>query len=85
MDYIQRARRVVEIETAELTRLVERIDSNFEAAIRLIQTTLETNRKLLSTEAPIDPAPPWTIIAVFRASSQNATGIRGKSAATMRK
>ena len=47
MDYIARARRVIELEAAELQRLVDRIGDPFVAAVESIRTALETHRKII--------------------------------------
>jgi len=47
MDYIDKARRVINVEMAELQRLIERLDETFEQAIRLILEVIENGRKII--------------------------------------
>jgi arabinose-5-phosphate isomerase len=47
MDYIQKARRVLQIEIAELERLAERLDGEFERAVRLMLEVVESGRKII--------------------------------------
>jgi arabinose-5-phosphate isomerase len=47
MDYLEKARRVIEIEIAELQRLTLRLNESFEQAIRLISEALEKGRKII--------------------------------------
>ena len=47
MDYLEKARRVIEIEIAELQRLTQRIDETFERAVRLIFEVLQNGRKII--------------------------------------
>src|SRR6516165_5039289 len=47
MDYIEKARRVIETEIAELQRLALRLNESFEQAIRLIFEVLENGRKVI--------------------------------------
>jgi arabinose-5-phosphate isomerase len=47
MDYLEKARRVIEIEIAELQRLALRLNESFEQAIRLIYEALEKGRKII--------------------------------------
>jgi arabinose-5-phosphate isomerase len=47
MDYLSRARKVVEIELAEARAVAERLDANFERAVQLIQTSVENRGKVV--------------------------------------
>jgi arabinose-5-phosphate isomerase len=47
MDYIDKARRVLMIEIAELQRLTQRLDESFEKTVRLILEVLENGRKII--------------------------------------
>ena len=47
INYLERARRVLTIETEELQRLSDRLDKNFEQAIELLRTTLDRRRKIV--------------------------------------
>ncbi len=47
MDYLSRARKVVEIELAEARAVAERLDGNFETAVRLIQSSVENRGKVV--------------------------------------
>ena len=47
MDYLQKARRVLEIEIGELQRLADRLDEQFERAIQLILEVIESGRKII--------------------------------------
>src|SRR5246127_1468046 len=47
MDYLQKARRVLEIEIGELQRLADRLDEQFERAIRLMLEVIESGRKII--------------------------------------
>jgi arabinose-5-phosphate isomerase len=47
MDYLEKARRVIEIEIAELQRLSLRLNESFDRAIRLIYEALENGRKII--------------------------------------
>src|SRR5262245_33752918 len=45
MDYLEKARRVIEIEIAELQRLTLRLNETFVQVVRLISEVLENGRK----------------------------------------
>ena len=47
MDYLQKARRVLQIEVTELQRLADRLDERFEQAVRLLLETLQGSRKII--------------------------------------
>lgn len=47
MDYLSRARKVVEIELAEARAAADRLDGNFENAVRLIQASVENRGKVV--------------------------------------
>jgi arabinose-5-phosphate isomerase len=47
MDYLQKARRVLEIEIGELKRVADRLDEQFERAIRLMLEVIESGRKII--------------------------------------
>jgi arabinose-5-phosphate isomerase len=47
MDYLDKARRVLSIEIAELQRLTERLDASFEAAVRLLEEAAQTGHKVI--------------------------------------
>jgi arabinose-5-phosphate isomerase len=47
MDYLSRARKVVDIEVAEVQAAAARLDGNFEQAVRLIQATVENRGKVV--------------------------------------
>ena len=47
MNYLSAARKVVEIELAEVQAVAARIDDTFEKAVRLIQTTVENRGKVV--------------------------------------
>jgi arabinose-5-phosphate isomerase len=47
MDYIDKARRVINIEIAELQRLIQRLDESFEQTVRLVLEVLESGRKII--------------------------------------
>jgi arabinose-5-phosphate isomerase len=47
MDYIDKARRVINIEIAELQRLIQRLDESFEQTVRLVLEVLENGRKII--------------------------------------
>lgn len=47
MDYLSRARKVVEIELAEASAVVARLDGNFERAVQLIQASVENRGKVV--------------------------------------
>ena len=47
MDYLQRARRVLDIEIGELQRLADRLDEQFERAVRLMLEVIESGRKII--------------------------------------
>src|SRR5215471_17929681 len=47
MDYLEKARRVIEIEIAELRRLTLRLNETFEQAVRLISEVLENGQKII--------------------------------------
>src|SRR6516162_10186309 len=47
MDYIEKARRVIETEIAELQRLTLRLNGTFERAVGLIYEVLENGRKVI--------------------------------------
>lgn len=47
MDYLSRARKVVEIELTEARAAAERLDGNFETAVRLIQSAVESRGKVV--------------------------------------
>ena len=42
MDYLQKARRVIQIEISELQRLADRLDERFEQAVRLMLETVQS-------------------------------------------
>src|SRR5450631_1895830 len=47
MDYLEKARRVLDIEIFELQRLRERLDDNFSKAVELIKTSVEARGKVV--------------------------------------
>lgn len=47
MDPLEQARRVISLEIEELTRLHERLDASFIAAVELLKTTVESGGKIL--------------------------------------
>ncbi|MBM3856848.1 MAG: KpsF/GutQ family sugar-phosphate isomerase [Verrucomicrobia bacterium] len=47
MNYLERARRVLTIETEELQRLSERLDHRFDQAIELMRTTIDRRNKII--------------------------------------
>ncbi len=47
MDPLEQARRVISLEIEELTRLHERLDASFVAAVDLLKTTVESGGKIL--------------------------------------
>jgi arabinose-5-phosphate isomerase len=47
MDYLARARSVIEIETEGLRRMSERMDGEFEAAIKILHSTLDQRGKIV--------------------------------------
>lgn len=47
MDYLEKARRVLDIEIRELQRLRERLDDNFSKAVELIKTSIEARGKVV--------------------------------------
>ena len=47
MDYVGKARQVVELEMAELERLRDRIDGSFSRTVEMLLTTLKTGRKII--------------------------------------
>ena len=47
MEYLQKARRVLQIEISELQRLADRLDERFEKAVRLLLETVEAGRKII--------------------------------------
>src|SRR6202011_2897558 len=47
MDYLQKARRVLEIEIFALQRLADRLDNRFEQAVRLMLEIVQTGRKIV--------------------------------------
>lgn len=47
MDYLEKARRVIQLEIAELNRLVERVGTPFASAIEALQTSVEGNGKVV--------------------------------------
>jgi len=47
MDHLDKARRVISLEIEELTRLVERIDDSFVAAVEMLKTTVSEGAKIL--------------------------------------
>ena len=47
MDYLEKARRVLQIEIAELQRLADRLDERFEKAVRLLLETVQAGRKII--------------------------------------
>jgi arabinose-5-phosphate isomerase len=47
MDYLQKARRVLQIEISELQRLADRLDERFERAIQLMLETVQAGRKII--------------------------------------
>jgi arabinose-5-phosphate isomerase len=47
MDYLQKARRVLQIEVTELQRLADRLDERFEQAVRLLLETVQGSRKII--------------------------------------
>ena len=47
MDYLEKARRVLDIEILELQRLRERLDENFSRAVTLIKNGLEARGKVV--------------------------------------
>src|ERR1700680_1511173 len=47
MDYLEKARRVLDVEIFELQRLRERLDDNFSKAVELIKETVEARGKVV--------------------------------------
>ncbi|PYJ88707.1 MAG: KpsF/GutQ family sugar-phosphate isomerase, partial [Verrucomicrobia bacterium] len=47
MDYLEKARRVLDVEILELQRLRERLDENFSRAVTLIKAGLEARGKVV--------------------------------------
>ncbi len=47
MDYLQKARRVLQIEISELQRLAVRLDERFEQAVQLLLETVQAGRKII--------------------------------------
>lgn len=47
MDYLSRARKVVEIELAEVRAMAKRLDGNFERAVQFIQSAVEARGKVV--------------------------------------
>src|ERR1700760_4062446 len=47
MDYIQKGRRVLQIEISELERLADRLDGRFEQAVQLMLETVQAGRKII--------------------------------------
>jgi arabinose-5-phosphate isomerase len=47
MDYIQKGRRVLQIEISELERLADRLDDRFERAVHLLLETVQAGRKII--------------------------------------
>ena len=47
MDYLSRARKVVEIELTEARAVAERLDANFERAVQFIQSSVENRGKVV--------------------------------------
>src|SRR5215210_6764752 len=47
MDYLEKARRVLDVEILELQRLHERLDDNFSKAVELIKTAVEARGKVV--------------------------------------
>ena len=47
MDYLEKARRVLDIEILELQRLRERLDENFSRAVELMKDRLEARNKIV--------------------------------------
>src|SRR5918999_4323007 len=47
MDYLERARRVLDVEIFELQRLRERLDDNFSRAVELIKDRVEARGKVV--------------------------------------
>lgn len=47
MDYLEKARRVISIEIAELNRLLERVGDSFTEAVETLKRTVEENRKIV--------------------------------------
>lgn len=47
MDPLEKARRVISLEIEELNRLLERIDDSFATAVSYLQSTVETNGKVV--------------------------------------
>ena len=47
MDYLEKARRVIQIEISELQRLADRLDERFEQAVRLMLETVQSGRKII--------------------------------------
>src|SRR5450755_5031834 len=47
MDYLEKARRVLDVEIFELQRLRERLDDNFSKAVDLIKETVEARGKVV--------------------------------------
>jgi len=47
MDYLARARNVIEIETDSLRRMSERLDSNLVVAVKILQNTLDCRGKIV--------------------------------------
>ena len=47
MNYLERARRVLNIESEEIQKLSERLDATFEQAVKLLHETLEQRGKII--------------------------------------
>src|ERR1700748_1601814 len=47
MDYLQKGRRVLQIEIFELQRLIDRLEGRFEQAVRLLLETVQAGRKII--------------------------------------
>lgn len=45
MDYLKKARRVIEMEVGEVQRLLERLDENFVEAVETIRRCVENREK----------------------------------------
>ena len=54
MDYLEKARRVLDVEIFELQRLRERLDDSFSKAVELIKASVEARGKVVEQNR-LDP------------------------------
>ena len=57
MDYLEKAKRVLDIEIFELQRLRERLDANFSRAVTLIKDCVEARGKVVVLGRPAAAEP----------------------------